>query len=183
MAILSVALVVAIVGKFAGAYIGARASRLNNWEALALGAGMNSRGVVEVIIGMIGLQRVADVLPPDWDRKPILDELKWGNQYFLKMQDKDGYVMDYCGGDDGNHWTDNKTGTAVDRKIHTEPAALVAQFHFIAAQAALARLTRADDAEYARGCDHAGAQCLKWCMEKRDPGAATSLSSFVSDLP
>lgn len=49
-------LVVAIAGKFAGAYIGARASRLNNWEALALGAGMNCRGVVEVIVALIGVQ-------------------------------------------------------------------------------------------------------------------------------
>jgi Kef-type K+ transport system membrane component KefB len=49
-------LAVAIAGKFVGAYIGARASRLNNWEALALGAGMNCRGVVEVIVGLIGVQ-------------------------------------------------------------------------------------------------------------------------------
>jgi Kef-type K+ transport system membrane component KefB len=49
-------LVVAIVGKFAGAYLGARMSRLGPWEALALGAGMNARGVIEVIIAMTGLR-------------------------------------------------------------------------------------------------------------------------------
>lgn len=49
-------LLVAILGKFAGAYIGARASRLNRWEALALGAGMNARGVIEVIVAMVGLR-------------------------------------------------------------------------------------------------------------------------------
>ncbi|WP_460624876.1 cation:proton antiporter [Kitasatospora kifunensis] len=49
-------LTVAIVGKFVGAFIGARLSRLNRWEALALGAGMNSRGVVEVIVAMTGLR-------------------------------------------------------------------------------------------------------------------------------
>jgi len=47
---------VAIVGKFAGAYLGARLSRLSNWEGLALGAGMNARGVVEVIVAMTGLR-------------------------------------------------------------------------------------------------------------------------------
>lgn len=51
-----VMLVIAILGKFAGAYIGARASRLTRWEALAIGSGMNSRGVVEVIIAMTGLR-------------------------------------------------------------------------------------------------------------------------------
>ncbi|BCB82717.1 cation:proton antiporter [Phytohabitans suffuscus] len=49
-------LALAIVGKFAGAYIGARLCRLNRWEAIALGAGMNARGVIEVIVAMVGLR-------------------------------------------------------------------------------------------------------------------------------
>lgn len=49
-------LLVAIAGKFAGAYLGARAGRLSHWEGLALGAGMNARGVIEVIIAMVGLR-------------------------------------------------------------------------------------------------------------------------------
>ncbi|GAT67115.1 cation:proton antiporter [Planomonospora sp. ID91781] len=48
-------LLVATAGKFAGAYLGARSARLGHWEALALGAGMNSRGMVEVIIAATGL--------------------------------------------------------------------------------------------------------------------------------
>jgi len=51
-----VILAVAILGKFVGAYIGARASGLNSWEGLALGAGMNARGVVEVVVAMVGLR-------------------------------------------------------------------------------------------------------------------------------
>jgi Kef-type K+ transport system membrane component KefB len=51
-----VVLAIAILGKFAGAYLGARLSRLTNWEGLALGAGMNARGVVEVIVAMTGLR-------------------------------------------------------------------------------------------------------------------------------
>lgn len=49
-------LVVAVAGKFAGAYLGARLSRLSKWEALALGAGMNARGVIEIIVAMVGLR-------------------------------------------------------------------------------------------------------------------------------
>jgi Kef-type K+ transport system membrane component KefB len=49
-------LAVAVLGKFAGAYLGARLSRLSRWEALALGAGMNARGVIEVIVAMVGLR-------------------------------------------------------------------------------------------------------------------------------
>jgi K+:H+ antiporter len=51
-----VILAAAIAGKFVGAYLGARSSRLSHWEGLALGAGMNARGVIEVIIAMVGLR-------------------------------------------------------------------------------------------------------------------------------
>jgi Kef-type K+ transport system membrane component KefB len=49
-------LLVAILGKFIGAYAGARAGRLNHWEGLALGAGLNARGVIEVIVATVGLR-------------------------------------------------------------------------------------------------------------------------------
>lgn len=49
-------LAVAIIGKFAGAYLGARLSRLNRWEGLAVGAGLNARGVIQVIVAMLGLR-------------------------------------------------------------------------------------------------------------------------------
>lgn len=51
-----VVLALAILGKFAGAYIGAKLSRLGRWESLALGAGMNARGVIEVVVATVGLR-------------------------------------------------------------------------------------------------------------------------------
>ncbi|GIH67788.1 cation:proton antiporter [Sphaerimonospora thailandensis] len=51
-----VVLLVAVAAKFAGVYGTARAVRLGHWDALALGAGMNARGVIEVIIAMAGLR-------------------------------------------------------------------------------------------------------------------------------
>jgi len=49
-------LAVAVAGKFAGAYLGARGSRLGHWEAIALGAGMNARGVVGVVVAATGVR-------------------------------------------------------------------------------------------------------------------------------
>lgn len=49
-------LVVATVGKFAGALLGARVAGLDRHEALALGAGMNARGVIQIIVAGIGLR-------------------------------------------------------------------------------------------------------------------------------
>jgi Kef-type K+ transport system membrane component KefB len=51
-----VIVLVAILGKFAGAYLGARFRRLGSWEGIALGAGMNARGIVEVVIALTGLR-------------------------------------------------------------------------------------------------------------------------------
>jgi Kef-type K+ transport system membrane component KefB len=51
-----VVLLVAVIGKFTGAYLGARASRLSRWEGLALGAAMNARGVIEIVVATVGLR-------------------------------------------------------------------------------------------------------------------------------
>jgi Kef-type K+ transport system membrane component KefB len=50
-------LAAATIGKFAGAYAGARISRLGRWQALSLGAGMNARGAMEIIVATIGYSR------------------------------------------------------------------------------------------------------------------------------
>ena len=50
-----VTLLVATVAKFAGGYAGARLGRLDHGEALAIGAGLNARGVVEIVVASVGL--------------------------------------------------------------------------------------------------------------------------------
>jgi Kef-type K+ transport system membrane component KefB len=56
LAIAALILFVAIFGKLTGAYAGARLSGLNHWEGVAIGAGMNARGVVEIVIALVGLR-------------------------------------------------------------------------------------------------------------------------------
>ncbi len=51
-----VTLAVAIGAKFAGGYLGARAGRLDHRESLAVGAGLNARGVVEIVLASTGLR-------------------------------------------------------------------------------------------------------------------------------
>lgn len=51
-----IVLLVAILGKFLGAYFGARLARLSRAEAVALGAAMNARGAVEIVVAMVGLR-------------------------------------------------------------------------------------------------------------------------------
>jgi len=51
-----IVLALAVFGKLASAYAGARLSRLSHWEGLALGAGLNARGAVEVVVATVGLR-------------------------------------------------------------------------------------------------------------------------------
>lgn len=48
-------LAIAIIGKFVGASLGAKLAGLSNWEGITLGAGMNARGAIELIVAVIGL--------------------------------------------------------------------------------------------------------------------------------
>ncbi|MCO6184682.1 cation:proton antiporter [Rhizobium sp. L1K21] len=48
-------IVIASIGKFGGAFAGARISGYSRAEAIALGSGMNARGSTEVIVASIGL--------------------------------------------------------------------------------------------------------------------------------
>jgi Kef-type K+ transport system membrane component KefB/nucleotide-binding universal stress UspA family protein len=50
-----IVVVVAIVAKFAGAFVGARLAGQSNRAAAALGAGLNARGALEIVIASVGL--------------------------------------------------------------------------------------------------------------------------------
>jgi hypothetical protein len=94
---------------------------------------------------------------------PLLDEIRWGNRYWLKMQDSDGRIWnDAAGGVNGdnsdNHWTDNQAGTEDDRYINPEKPNLV-QAEFVAAQALIAQVFAKTDPGYAQASLAAGLHC------------------------
>ncbi len=47
---------VSIISKILGGYIGGRAGGLSNYESLAIGFGINARGAMEIILGLVALQ-------------------------------------------------------------------------------------------------------------------------------
>ncbi|MEU0130486.1 cation:proton antiporter [Streptomyces sp. NPDC006289] len=51
-----VLLLIAVTGKVAGAYAGARAAGIGAWESLALGGALNARGVIQLVIATVGLR-------------------------------------------------------------------------------------------------------------------------------
>jgi hypothetical protein len=120
------------------------------------------------LLNAIGLLRMARNLGAKWDLAgpgiaPLLEEVRWGNRYFLKMQDADGLVWaDTAGGVNGdnsdNHWTDNRVGTADDRYLNATKS-VRNQALFIATEAMAAQAFRSADAPYAQQCLEAATRC------------------------
>lgn len=115
-------------------------------------AGDVRKGVVYTALMGVGLLKVLQNLKPqpgDVSAAEILDEVRHGNRYFLKMQDTDGRVWSGTG---TNEWTDNAIGTADDRPVATarKPEATAAVFATLEALAA--QCFRKSDEPYARRC-------------------------------
>ena len=79
------------------------------------------RKIPSTVFGLLGLTRLLDLLHPAWDHGQIIEELKWGNRYFLRMQDPEGFLMNGIDGSQ-NYWTDNMSDTDDDRTLVTRPA-------------------------------------------------------------
>lgn len=129
------------------------------------------------LYGMIGLLGVADCAQDDVELERIIDELRWGNTYFLKMQEPDGYVLHGVADQTRHRWTDNRPGTEDDLPVLTTPAPLTAQYLFVASQAGMMRLTGNKDPDYAARCRRAAEACLDWCEGR--PRTAIELGSAV----
>jgi hypothetical protein len=112
-------------------------------------------------IALLNLVRnIRDPQPGDVTHQYVLDEVKHGNRYFLKMQDTDGKVWhDVAGGVNGdnsdNHWTDNIVGTEDDRYINVTKLEHIAAM-FTTLQALVCQLYRPSDTAYASLCLRAG---------------------------
>ncbi len=125
-------------------------------------------------IGICELKRLAD---PAWnlfDQKEgdLLSELRWGNSFFLKVQEESGLVWhDVAGGVDGdnsdNHWTDNISGTPDDRYINTEYLPLI-QWEFIYFESMMSHLFRDADPLYSRRCLDAAAKTFDFMKNKKN---------------
>jgi hypothetical protein len=112
-------------------------------------------------IALLNVARnIANPQPGDSTHEQILDEVRHGNRYFLKMQDEDGKIWhDTAGGVNGdnsdNHWTDNLVGTADDRYINTRKTEEIAAT-FAMLQALAKQLYAASDSAYSQLCLRAG---------------------------
>lgn len=143
---------------------GAHVDTVGGWHD----AGDLRKWMDATMMNAFGLLAIARHLGPGWDLagsglKPLEEELRWGNSYFLKMQDADGRVWaDVAGGVNGdnsdNHWTDNIVGTADDCYLNPAKPGLI-QAMFTAMQSMYAQQFRAVDSDYSSQCLAAARKC------------------------
>lgn len=187
--------------------------RLDNGEHQDVTGGWHDasdlrKWVEATLYGMIGLSKLKDVLNPRWAQGQLLQELRWGNKYFLKMQEPEGYVMRQVGGSikttsGQNRWTNNEIGpdggeirvvspttgssgtpaaligSKDDRIIETSPAPTVTQFNFIASEARMSRFTRTKDPSYAEKCLQAARRALQWALQEKIANGAGDYGALV----
>lgn len=143
---------------------GAHVDTVGGWHD----AGDLRKWMSATMMNAFGLLSIARHLGPRWNLAgsglpPIEEELRWGNAYFLKMQDTDGRVWaDVAGGVNGdnsdNHWTDNVIGTADDRYLNPNKQPLV-QAMFTAMQSWYAQHFKTVDRDYSSKCLNAAKRC------------------------
>jgi hypothetical protein len=131
-------------------------------------AGDLRKWMTATMMNGFGLMHLARNLGDGWDEgvagtRVLLDEMRWGNRYFLKMQDSDGRIWaDVAGGVNGdnsdNHWTDNEIGTGDDRYLNVRKNGAV-QAMWTTLQGMVAQAFRASDPGYAQACLAAGVRC------------------------
>ena len=146
-------------------------------------------------IDIINLYALTKIYKPDSLTRlnpDILDEIKWGNSLFLKLQDSIGYMMYSIGFNapgqanpghgqrNYNTYTDNISGTSDDRPIQIEPSTKVAQMLFVISELEVAGIFRNMNRFYADSCVSAAIRCFKWSFENQECIASYDYGSIVS---
>jgi len=125
------------------------------------------RDLPEIGHGAFGLLALAEMRPDIAEREDVRREIRWGNDYFLQLQDRQGHV--YFGVYPRDYFNLKDAWDTREYVLMTRPAPRYAQHFFIATQALIARLYARADSEYAQRCLAAGVRCHdRWAREPTD---------------
>ena len=117
--------------------------------------------------GVRGLGNVAKLTPELKDS--LYEEIKWGNDYLLKLQDPLGFIYQGAPGDksptaESVKWTDNIPGTDDDRILTktTHSWTPFADHNFIIAESLLVELYQDKHKDYTDKCLKSAKRCFEW---------------------
>jgi hypothetical protein len=138
-------------------------------------AGDLRKWVAHTMLLGVSIIQIIRWVNPHWDvfnrnEGDLLDELRWGNQFFLKVQEPSGLVWhDVAGGVNGdnsdNHWTDNQTGTADDRYINPMFVPVI-QWEFVCFESMVAQVFKNVDPAYSTQCLQAALLTYRYMQDK-----------------
>ncbi len=123
------------------------------------------RPVAEILQGIFGLLAIAECCPDLARDEDVFQEVRWGNDYFLSLQDPRGFV--YFGVYPKNYFDSSPDADwwlVSQYELRTEPAPRYSQYMFAAANAQIARLYQSVDAAYAQRCLEAAAHCFGYAL-------------------
>lgn len=136
------------------------------------------RDVPEILHGMFGLLQLAETRPDLAADLNVFDELRWGSDYFMSLQDPRGYI--YFGVYPKDYFAEFNWWDTSSYVLRTEPGPRYCQYMFIAFQAHLARLYRTSEPEYAAKSLAAARRCFAYWEGK--PGGDWDSSKYVYEL-
>jgi hypothetical protein len=137
------------------------------------------RDASETLHALFGLVFIASARP-DIDRdENLIEEIRWGNDYWHAVQSPEGFLcvgveaIDYFNFMKFDWWD------SAAYKFTTKPAEMFLQHNFVDLQALIARHYRQSHPEYASRCLEAGRRCLAYVREhpEKVPGQAPSLNT------
>ena len=118
-------------------------------------------------LGVMALSVIKENLNPEWDTdNKLFQEIKWGNDLYLKMQDPEGFLYSHSKSrpNDEAELTDNVNDTFDDRLFYVDRVALCFHFIFIAAQVSIFINFRHIDAEYTEKCLNSAINAFRYCQ-------------------
>lgn len=140
-------------------------------------AGDLRKWVIHTLLLGISIVKLKRLINPDWyafdkDEGDLLNELRWGNKYFLKMQDKDGCIWHDVGGglrgdNCDNRWTDNIKCSGDERHLNKKCLTII-QWRFIMFEIMVADLFKECDPEYSTTCYKAAIKTYKYIYQNEN---------------
>jgi len=122
----------------------------------------HQRNVREILHGAFGLIYLALARPDVEDDFNLFHEIQWGNDYFLAIQDPEGYLYAGVAAANYGQWEEFDWWASESHLLVTEPAPLFHQYCFVAIQALIADRYSKIAPEYAPRCLGAATRCFEY---------------------
>jgi len=136
------------------------------------------RQIQQGLFGLVGLARARPDLAGTLG---LLEEIRWGNDYFLRIQDPAGFVYHGVSNTDYSNWQERDWWDCRSYALFTRPAQLFVQYNFITIQTLIADQYRDAAPDYAHRCLAAGRRCLHYASQRGDE-AKTSFETGAAVL-